>query len=553
MKNIKKNICGAVALLSLSLTGCMEAPVPMDSSATNEQLASSSKATEALAFAMPSFLNKYATYNDNAYDWGYGSLMHIRDVETADVARVSCGYNWYSQWSENQYLGPLYVSTYLPWAYYYQGILTANNTIKALAEQQTERDAEGNLVYVAKDIANTDYMKGLLAAGFAYRALFYLDAAQWYEFLPNDIFQTNEDGQDVSYLTLPIVTEASTEEATRNNPRATRDSMYQFIKNDLKYAIEFGQNFERPNKTLPNIVAIYGLCARLNLWVEKYEEAAKWARMAIDAGLNTPLTSEEWLSTTKGFNDDAVDSWIWSSRTVKEDDVVQTGILNWTSWMSNEALFGYAAAQPFIMIGSELYNRINDTDFRKLSWKAPEGHPLAGKEPVLNASWASMLKPYSSFKFRPSEGNMEDYTVACVGAFPLMRIEEMYLIEAEATAHFDAGKAATLLTDFVKTYRDPAFEIGTAEDIVDECFQQKRIELWGEGLIAWDYKRLNRSVDRTTSVNFADTENYKTNGRPAWLNLCIPQTEINNNTAMSGKNNPDPSNTYTPVIKETSN
>lgn len=549
MKSLQYKICGAALLLSLSLTGCMEEPIPMSSTATEEQLVTSDKSTEALAFAMPAFFNNLGTYSsDYAYDWGYGSLMHMRDIETADLARISHGYNWYSSWGENTYLGPLYVATYLPWAYYYQAIQTANNTISTLAE--AEPDADGNLVYKIKDENSSDYQRGLLASGFAFRALFYLDAAQWYEFLPNDIFTANEEGNDITHLTLPIVTEKTTEAQARNNPRATREEMYRFISNDLKYAVEFCRNFDRPNKTLPDIVAIYGLCARLNLWVENYEEAAKWARMAINEGKNAPLTKEEWLNTSTGFNDDGVSSWIWSSCTGKEDNVVQTGILNWTSWMSNEAQFGYSAAAPFLMIGSELYNSINNTDFRKLSWKAPENHPLAGKEPVIDAKWAEQLADYSSFKFRPSQGNTQEYTIACVGAFPIMRIEEMYLIEAEATAHFDKTKAASLLTEFVTTYRDPEFSIGKDEDIVDKCFQQKRIELWGEGLIAWDYKRLNVSVDRTASVNWGDLENYKTNGRPAWLNLCIPQTEINNNPALVGKNNPDPSGKYDPVPKE---
>lgn len=550
MKYIGKIFVCTAFMSTFTLVGCMEEAVPKSSTATADQLASSSKATEALAFSMPAFLNNLGTYSsDQAYDWGYGSLMHMRDIETADCARISHGYNWYSQWGENTYLGPRYVSAYLPWAYYYQGIQTANNTIGALANQ-TGVDEQGCLIYEAKSGVSSDYQRGLLAAGFAFRALFYLDASQWYEFLPCDVFQTNEDGNDITNLTMPIVTEVTTEAQARNNPRVKRDEMYKFISNDLKYAVEFGQNFQRPNKTLPDIVAIYGLLARLNLWVEKYEEAAKYARLAISEGKNTPLTSAEWLNTSKGFNDDSFSSWIWSSRTGKEDPVVQTGILNWTSWMSNEAQYGYSAAAPFVMIGSDLYNRINDTDFRKLSWKAPQGHPLAGQEPVIDAAWAAELADYSSFKFRPSEGNTQDYTVGSVGAFPLMRIEEMYLIEAEATAHFNPSKASELLTNFVTTYRDPAFAVGKYADMVEECFEQKRIELWGEGLMAFDYKRLNHGVDRTTSLNWGQLENYKVEGRPAWLNLCIPQSEINGNPALAGKNNPDPSGCYNPVPKE---
>ena len=39
-------------------------------SATDEQLTSSSKATEALLWAMPAFVNDYKTWNAGDYDWG---------------------------------------------------------------------------------------------------------------------------------------------------------------------------------------------------------------------------------------------------------------------------------------------------------------------------------------------------------------------------------------------------------------------------------------------------------------------------------------------------
>jgi hypothetical protein len=37
-----------------------------------------------------------------------------------------------------------------------------------------------------------------------------------------------------------------------------------------------------------------------------------------------------------------------------------------------------------------------------------------------------------------------------------------------------------------------------------------------------------------------------TNGRPAWMNLVMVRTESNNNHALEGMNNPDPSDLYTP-------
>ena len=75
-----------------------------------------------------------------------------------------------------------------------------------------------------------------------------------------------------------------------------------------------------------------------------------------------------------------------------EDNQVQTGIVNWTSWMSNEATYGYTAAEPHLMINKRTYDRISDTDFRKKLWKAPAGSALEGQTPFIDASWGASLE-----------------------------------------------------------------------------------------------------------------------------------------------------------------
>ena len=69
---------------------------------------------------------------------------------------------------------------------------------------------------------------------------------------------------------------------------------------------------------------------------------------------------------------------------------------------------------------------------------------------------------------------------------------------------------------------------------------QKRIELWGEGLIFFDYKRLNMDITRYYSGSNVDNadELYNTSGRPAWMNYVFVQIEGNNNRAMAEWNNP---------------
>ena len=347
---------------------------------------------------------------------------------------------------------------------------------------------------------------------------------------------------------MPIVKEDITEEASRNNPRATREEMAAFILEDLDFAEQNIEFYTDSKKTMPHLDVVYGLKARYYMWLEDYQNAKTYARKAIDASSSSPMTEDQCLSTTKGFND--ISCWMWGSQMVSEDDLVKTGILNWASWMSNETSFGYSSQEPYLMIGASLYDRISDTDFRKKMWVAPEGTALEGQTTFLTSSqfgyFGDRLTTYSSVKFRPAEGNCDDYTVGAATAYPLMRVEEMYFIEAEAAAQLGDGQASTLLTTFMTTYRDPSYVCNaTGDQLIDEIVFQKRIELWGEGLTYFDVKRLNMSVTRGYSgTNFSSTTCYNTNGRPAWMNFCIVQTEKNNNAALIGFENPDPSEAY---------
>ena len=189
---------------------------------------------------------------------------------------------------------------------------------------------------------------------------------------------------------------------------------------------------------------------------------------------------------------------MWGARVQKEDDVVKSGIINWTSWMSGEAAYGYAGAGPVPMADVRFYNKISDKDFRKLSWKAPKGSALESQNEYCNPSSAVDMAEYASLKFRPGSGNVSDYNVGSATSFPLMRIEEMYFIEAEAAAHLNASDGVSLINSFMKGYRYPSYEckVTNQDDVVEEIVFQKRVELWGEGQSFFDIKRLNLPVTR---------------------------------------------------------
>ena len=528
-----------VAAASLMTTGCIEETFPTNG-ATEGQLGASAKATEALVFAMPAYLNTPLSHAENHYEWGYGAMMHIRDVMTTDFAVPAIGYDWFSGWALNQGQNNNNIQPQYIWNFYWKSVQTTNNLIGAINEEDA-----------------TESQLGMLGVGLAFRAMYYLDMAQIFEFLPSDAIPSgvNGSGNDVTNLTVPIVKAGMSESEARNNPRATREQMAEFILDDLNKAEQYiSKSPFAGNKALPDLACVYGLKARYYMWLAGdgtsqdatayLTKAKEAARLAINLG-GDPMTKEECLSTTNGFN--TISCWMWGSQLVAEDDAVKTGIINWTSWMSNETDFGYASAGAFNMIDASMYARIADTDFRKLMWKAPVGTALEGKEPWLKAEYAEMIPVYGSLKFRPANGAYETPNEGAVSAYPLMRVEEMYFIEAEAAARLGEGSA--LLTAFMTQYRDADYvcKATTPEALLDEVLFQKRVELWGEGHVFFDYKRLNMPVTRGyAGTNHQEESRFNTTTRPAWMSMSIVITEENNNKALKGFENPDPTDAYKP-------
>lgn len=544
MKKNNKSIYGVlIAGLTLSaMTSCIDEAEPRSGSVTQKMLEESASATTAAVNGLPAYGKSVW---DKGAHWSYGisAIMRIRDVMADDYVVVDHDYNQFSPWAATIFLGPSYLLGQFVYSYYYNYVLASNLVIGAVNPDKATKEQLGNL--------------GL---GYAYRAANYLDMARMYEFLPTDVDPacTNEQGYNVKNLTCPIVTDTLGEKASRNNPRATHEEMFKFIESDLNNAEKYIVNLtSNRNNTLPDLAVVYGLKARLYMWNEDYAKAKEYARKAIDTYGGTPMSEDDATDTKKGFND--ITKWMWGAQYTTEDRAVKFGIINFTSFASNETVFGYAGAGPMNMIGKSFYDRISDTDWRKTMWKAPAGSPLEAKNKYVDSKmemkngvmedvskFKKRIPTYGSLKFRPNQGNYAESSIGVVSAYPLMRVEEMYFIEAEAAERLAPGTGITLLENFMKTYRDPQY-VYTGSNAIDEILFQKRIELWGEGLSFFDIKRANVSVTRGyAGTNFFEEWRFNTNGRPAWMNFCIVNLEENDNPAVKGKNNPDPSKAYKP-------
>ena len=533
-----------VGLFSLVLvnTSCIEETEPT-SVATQAQAERSSSATKAQAMAIPAQFNAidndYIDNNSWHAPFGYPAMMIIRDMMGNDMGFPTSSYaNHFYRFGACQYMGGEYIYAAYIWEYYYKLVLTANSVINVVNPETATKE-----------------QLGYLGAAYAVRALAYLDLGRMYEFLPNDKTSSiNSDGNDVLGLTVPIVTPTMTETEARNNPRVKKADLVTFIKGDIEKAKEYIPNVsDRLNRTIPNLACVYGLEARLNMWTEEYAAAATAAQNAITASGMTPLSEAVALDKTSGMN--TYSQFMWCCNLVKEDDAVQSGIVNFTSWMSNQTSFGYtgSATGQYMICDRKFYERISSTDWRKKWWQAPEGSDLRNQKSknhieYLTPTDAEDMPEFAALKFRPGQGNVDDYNVGCAVAIPLMRVEEMYFIKAEAEAHSNPAAGIATLTDFMTQYRDAAYTTNASskEDAIDEIIFQKRVELWGEGQIFFDYKRLNMSVNRGYSgTPFFSALRLNTEGRPAWMNLVISVSEYQDNQAVNHWNNPDPSDLYT--------
>ena len=479
-----------------------------------------------------------------AWDFGLPAIHLATESMTGDlVVTGNIGYDWFQQWGTNDALGQEYAVCVLTWNTYYRWIAMCNDIIRKISRMDSA------------DITATDIQ--YLGFAYAYRAYSYLDLVRLYEFKENNY----TDGDGIVGLSVPIVTEESTEEQAKNNPRAMADDVFdKVIFPDLDKAEELLANYVPSNKYAVSTALIYGLKARAYIDratahedPELYAKAAEYARKAISSSSCTPLTQAEWEDPVNGFNNaSSNNSWIWGLPLASEN---VASLFCFTAHMSTEqswSAYGFSVGRG---INKNLYNSIDRNDFRKHSWLDPDRSSYEYKSCRTDSKtyFASSLADYVNIKFRPAGG---EYKISATGGaadHPMMRVEEMYFIEAEARAQENLNEGISLLNSFMNNYRitggsyDCGKKATSLKGFINELMLQKRIEFWGEGIVMFDLKRLDMSTKRGyVGTNSPTSYRLNTDGRAPYWNFVISRGEVQNNKAIIGKNNPDPSGIIKP-------
>ena len=524
---MKKNIFKlflAMAVSTTVLTGCIEEIFPESSSATSEQIGASASALEASVNGLPSqMVQGYLVYGKqtNETDIAYPSLMLVQSELLGDIVAKDYGYDWWWRYNANNGMSDNTYYSFLPYFALYKFIKSANDVIS---------------VVDVTDPTISDEMRGYGSMAHAFRAFDYYMLMALYEPVEN----IYTDCSNVLGLTVPIVTEATTNDIAKNNPRATREEMIEFILSDLDKA-EIGlADFTPTTKNFPDLSVVYGLKAKVYMWNEDYAKAAEYARKAIDKSGATPMTEAQWHNPATGFNT-ATSSWMWYLHPTASN---MGNLANFIGHISGEADWGYSSlSKP--QIARSLYDGIANTDFRKYSFLDPDRSSY-NSQTVRGDAWLAEQPDYFSLKFRCVGGDYKTYSVGAAADIPVMRVEEMYLIEAEAVgASQGVAAGVQLLNNFMKQYRQPDYNC-TLTDLRAfqlEVLKQMRIEFWGEGIAFPTAKRLKPGVIQNyEGTNFIE-DIFKINCegvKPNWT-LVIPKDEVDSNMALQGKNNPDPS------------
>lgn len=512
-----KNIFALTAASAMVLTGCEDLDtVPQGSTLTTQQKEEISAAkperAEASVRAIFAQFNVYEPNYDaigsRHNDFGYSSIMYFLDSNGEDIVSANTGYNWAGD--ELDFSDRPYTSNeaQIIWNDFYQIIFNANNVISTIPADTTE-----------------PLSQYYLAQGLAARAFCYSQLAQLYQF--------NYKGHENAPC-VPIITHENSADAALNGaPRSTVQEVYDLVLNDINTAIDLltsaqsaGQ--KRADKRYIDLAVAYGIRARVYMAMQNYQAALADADAAIANTSAKPASIADVSQPTFCSADE--NNWMWGIYVAETDDVVSSGIVNWISH-NGTFNYGYGQYAGGRQISKKLYNTIPDTDIRKGWWSDANG-----KCANLTPEWQAYLDgykfaPYTNCKFAPYQHVLENDVNA--NDIPLMRVEEMYLIKAEAEFMTSGSKAT--LEQFVKTYRDPEY-VCTAADVQNEVYRQKRIELWNEGLVWFDMMRLNKGIDRR-GAGFEPTTCLNIPAGDPILLWRLPQSEIQGNPALNDEDN----------------
>lgn len=427
-------------------------------------------------------------------DFGHKSYDIFSDMLSGDMALSVSTYGWYRASITEFQAGQDFTfgDNRQVWRYFYRIVRSANTVIRNLG---------GN-----DNVPQGNFNKYAMGQAKALRAYAYFYLTQFYQ-----------KEYNASEAILPMYIEP----IGTNLPKSTAAEIYDLMEKDLTEAITLLNGFSRTAKNEINQDVARGLLAYvLGAKGGRDAEVATLTQTVISSGNHTMLAPSELVAAAggvNGFDDVSSASWMWGI------DITETNGLGLVSWWGqiDSWSYSYAWAGDYKAIDLDLYNAIPSNDYRKAQFFG-------------SSSSGRYLQPL--FKFRASDiigGASQTVTADYV----YMRIEEMYLLNAEANARAgNDGAARTSLKALMnRRVPDASYVDGlSGQALKDEIYLQTRIELWGEGKSYLAMKRNKATVTRGANhLSFVGVPIPYNDER---MQFEIPLDEIQSNPFISSQN-----------------
>jgi hypothetical protein len=268
-----------------------------------------------------------------------------------------------------------------------------------------------------------------------------------------------------------------------------------------------------------NYYANMALQAKVNLYMEKYQDALTAAETVINDQVYQLYSNAEWVGSWKTQ---------FGSESIFELGIYPTNDLGTASlgYYLRRKYHGSTSAAGWFMASDYFLDRLgqdpNDVRWGIMSYDESGDDHLG-----------------ASYKYSGSvdlEGDGKG-TSSAVNV-KVIRLSEVYLIAAEAAFHIDKDLAAEYLNAIRK--RSPGLEPATGSTItLDMILDERSKELFSEGQRFFDMMRLNQSITFDDEFGgIAVSQRPKTIDRTFYKTvLPISQSEINANPELKAQQN----------------
>ncbi len=386
------------------------------------------------------------TFNSYANP-GYGAMLRASDAMGSDVV-LNTKYGFRAHNEFTSIYGKSGTNT-LSWLLAYRVINDCNGVLDNIDE------AEGTE-------SERNRIKG---QALALRGFLYLHLAQFYSFAID---------KDPNAVCAPIYTESTTTEVAAEGKAASSVSeVYAQAISDLEEAVNLiPTNYVRDSKHKIDQQVALGILSRACLYARQWEKARTYSNELL--ALNSYLMNE--AEYNDGFNTVSNNEWIWGhpQQPDQSNASYQFHFLDTTTPGSYYYSFN---VDPYFV------DLFDDGDYRKkmMFWATDPGAT------VETSAYVWMRN--SKFRFRDMENQLGDIV--------LMRVAEIYLINAEAKARLNDADAVNKLNALKAARGAQTVDAGlSGQDLIDEIWLERRKELWGEGFSLVDIIRNQQTVVR---------------------------------------------------------